>query len=126
MPSIPLQNLHPGMRLAADVNNTLGECVVAKGSIVTRNHIPLFHSLGVEKVEVVAVSNENVSQNHMTVDPVIQNRAVKEAMSHFRLTNLDHPAMIELFKLCIERNKKKLTKKESHVSRQSISDSREI
>lgn len=126
MPFIRLQYLYPGMQLAADVNNNLGECVVAKGSIITRNHIPLFHSLGVKEVEVVAVSDEIVLQNHMTVDPSIQNRAVEEAMRHFRLTNLDHPAMIELFKLCIERNKNKLMKKAFHVSRRPIPDSRKI
>jgi hypothetical protein len=117
MPLIQLQYLHPGMRLAADVKNQIGERVAEKGCIITSNHIPLFRSSGVERVEVDAAFHNRVAKNDTPIDPGIQNRAVEEAMRHFRLTNLDHPAMIELFKLCIERNKKKLMKKGSHDSR---------
>lgn len=108
MSKIRIQNAKPGMRLAADVKNHHGVVILAKGCRLTKKHIDIFHMWGIVEVEVEDKSGATLTKEAQPIDKVKNKKASEKAMKRYQLTNVDHPAMAEIFNLYLDRviNKK--------------------
>ena len=58
---------------------------------------------GIVEIDIEDISDDALQEPEPVIDTALDEEAEKEALKRFRLANLDHPAMIELFKLCKER-----------------------
>ena len=114
MNKIRIQNITPGMCLAADVKNHHGMVILPKGSRLKKKHIDIFQMWGVVEIEVEDKPEVASPGKVQEIDPILYEKAKEEAMKRYRLTNVDHPAIKEIFNLDLYRIIVQKTKEASH------------
>lgn len=92
------------MVLAGDVHDRSGRMLLGGGAELTQKHLVIFRTWGVLEVDIVGQgSDDEADQIPADVDP-LELAAAKLALApHFRHTNQDHPAIIELMRLAALR-----------------------
>lgn len=103
MNKIRTQNTKPGMRLATDVKNHHGVMILAKGCRLTKQHIDIFRMWGIVEIEVEDKPDATLTKETQPIDKVKYKKAREKAMKRYQLTNVDHPAMVEIFNLFLDR-----------------------
>lgn len=91
------------MRVAADVKNHQGMVLLSKGSVVKKTHIKTFNMWGVVEIEVEDFPGDKAGKRETIDESAYDEEVIAEAKKRFKLTNFDHPAIVEIYNLCIER-----------------------
>ncbi len=107
MKTVKLQDLRAGMILTADVHDRSGRLLLEAGGRVGERHLRIFRMWGVSEAQVqdeaedpaapaAARAGTPTDQEHLK-------RAAAAARRRFSRTDLEHPAIAELFAACVER-----------------------
>lgn len=105
MGTILLDNLAAGMILASDVHDRAGRMLLGAGSELTAKHLVIFRTWGVAEVQIVGEDDGSPSSQLLPPELTAEQLVVAESALAplFATTNLDHPAMAELFRLAALR-----------------------
>ncbi len=101
---VQTEHLQPGMRLRSDVRDGSGRLLAKADSVLTAHHIKVFKTWGITEVSVNDDSIEE-EQPQQCVTPSTEaaiKRAHEIADELFSLTNLQHPAMQQLFDISVQ------------------------
>jgi hypothetical protein len=105
MIAVKVQDLKEGMIPAKDVKDRDGRLILASGNNITTKHIKTFKAWGVTEVSVSDGSEDGRgSFPGQIVEPIKIPREIQDEMGElFRYVDRDHPAMRELYDLCLTR-----------------------
>ena len=105
MALIHIDKLAAGMVLQEDVCDRSGRVLLPAGSELTEKHLLIFRTWGVLEAEITAESDRNSedTEGGEPVDPILLAAAESAVMSLFTHNDLEHPAIKELFRICIAR-----------------------
>ncbi len=104
MGKIRVAQAKEGMILDADVKDRLGRLVAPSGATLTVRHLAAFRVLGITDIRTRDPEGESGSPSELDTLETVAN----ELRPVFRLTDLGHPAMAELFKACVELRARQL------------------
>lgn len=114
MAIIKLENLKAGMELASDVKDLTGRTLLKASAKISEKHLTIFKSWGVTEVDVQGVKKEDVEDNiGKELNQELLAKVEAEVIDLFRHTDRSHPAVKELFNLCILRKAKSKLRKEA-------------
>ncbi len=116
MAILNLQDLKPGMVLAADAKHHSGRVLLAAGTELTEKHLKVFHTWGLTEADIDGVDPQQVAaEEYQEIDPAILQLAEQQNRERFRHTDLQHPAMAELFRLSIRNTARQLVSKTNEL-----------
>ncbi|MDD2898391.1 MAG: hypothetical protein PHI31_06725 [Desulfuromonadaceae bacterium] len=106
MSMVPLENLEPGMVLAANVLDRSGRLLLGEGVELQAKHLFVFRTWGVVEADIVGAGGtdstalpENITQEELD--------QARNALLHFYChTDIEHPAICELLRLAVIRKVK--------------------
>ena len=105
MGNINLEDLKAGMTLASDAKARNGRLLVPAGREVTEKHLEVFRAWGVTEADIEGIERKDVTEATVQeIDPILLKKGEEATASAFQHTNLGHPFIAELFRLCILRN----------------------
>ncbi|NIQ04055.1 MAG: hypothetical protein GWM98_29865 [Nitrospinaceae bacterium] len=113
MTTVRIKDLKEGMVPAKEVRDRMGRLILGAGKRITPRHIQNFKAWGVTEIEVEdpqGVAAAQISLNNPV--PQVPESCRQEAKELFRYTDLRHPAISELFELCLLRKLEALKEKE--------------
>lgn len=102
MSLIHVDKIQPGMRLAADVRDQNGRVLLAAGHELTERHVRIFRMWGVTEAEIKRDDRDDALVPATHPDPAAENLE-DQAEFRFRHSDLNHPAVKELYRLYTER-----------------------
>lgn len=101
---VSIDNLAPGMMLAADIHDRNGRLLIRSGAELTDKNILVLRTWGVIQVDIEGVEEED---DHCPLcgefDPDLLSLLEADVKPLFRHSDLSHPAVSELIRLCILR-----------------------
>jgi HD-like signal output (HDOD) protein len=100
MGTIRIDKLKPGMIVADDVRDIKGRLLLTRGKAIAPEHIRVFKIWGIPQIAVAGTPAEAESASS-PVDPARVDAVRQETAALFRHTDLDHPAIKEIFNLAI-------------------------
>lgn len=104
MGKIPIDKLASGMILAADVRDRSGRLLLGSGETLNDKHLRMFRGWGILEADI---ASHEARELLPPVEPQDNARRLEALESElkplFRNTDLAHPAMGELFQLCLQR-----------------------
>jgi len=103
MGSLNLDDIQPGMTLADDVKDKSGRILLTAGQKVTDKHLKIFKMWGILEADITDNKDDGAPKVEPEIDPLPNGEVQKEADEFFRHTDLDHPAVKEMYRLCIAR-----------------------
>ncbi len=104
MGMVHLDNLKPGMILAADVHDRNGRLLLGAGNELNDKHIYIFRTWGVPEADITGMEEDSLARTPTdSIDPEIRAAAEAELKPVFRHADLDHPAIAELLQISITR-----------------------
>ncbi|MBF0609950.1 MAG: hypothetical protein G8345_06770 [Magnetococcales bacterium] len=109
MSVLPLDQLTAGMVVATNVCDASGRILLSKGSAITDRHLRIFKTWGVADVDVVVTSSPNPASetdpnaSSMPIFPKSMEPFCKKAEVLFRHADMSHPAVQQLFAICVQR-----------------------
>jgi hypothetical protein len=99
-----IDSIAEGMILAADIHDRSGRLLLNEGAVLSQRHIRMLMTWGVSEAYIAGIdSQEADSATSEEIDPARLRNAEEELRPIFRNVNLAHPAMVELFRLCLAR-----------------------
>ena len=100
-----VDNLHEGMVLNSDVHDRSGRLLLGHETVLVGKHLRMFRMWGVTEVDIAGGDDPLVAASEEVVDgdPEALKAAEDVLRPLFRNANLSHPAMAELFRLCLLR-----------------------
>ena len=102
MAIVNLEDLRPGMVLAADAVHLNGRVLLRSGTELTERHIQICKMWGLTDAEIEGVQDEG-TKGPGGIEPRFLQEAESEMREAFSHTDLHHPAMVGLFRLCVQR-----------------------
>ena len=100
MATINLEDLEEGMVLAVDAQDRDGRVLLKAGTSLAAKHLTIFKTWGIASAEIEGVSREEVEAAHTKeLDPGALERADEVLKVLFQHTDLNHPAVAELYRL---------------------------
>ncbi len=100
MSVVHLENLKENMTLSNEVTDVKGRLLLRKGQTIEKNHIRILKMWGVTEVNIVGeVKNEE--RYDTTADKELVNKIKKSTEQRFKFSDLNHPAMNELFRISV-------------------------
>src|ERR1039457_4777918 len=104
MGMIPMDDLTPGMVLAADVHDRSGRLLLGSGAELTAKHIHVFRTWGIIEVKVEGIDEDSGGpQFPAEVSPEQVKEVEASVTVRFRHADLGHPAVKELYNLCVQQ-----------------------
>ncbi len=104
MATIILNDIKPGMVLAQDVVDASGRVLLREGMELTERHIRIMKTWGIVDADIKDLSSQEAEDLSMSqLDPVALKQAELKADKLFRLSNLEHPVVHELYRQWILR-----------------------
>ena len=104
MGKVNLENLKPGMILAAKVVERGGRVLLGVGVELTEKHISIFRKWGITEADVQNVTQEEAAATATAqLDPRLLNEGETRMARLFNLTDRKDPFIAELFRLCTIR-----------------------
>ena len=101
---INFEDIEPGMILGADVQDHSGRTLLTGGSEVTEKHLKVFKMWGISEVDIKGIEKEEVAvKATANLDPSLLKEAKAQCSELFCRTDLEHPFIKELFRLCTLR-----------------------
>jgi HD-like signal output (HDOD) protein len=115
MGMIHINELKPGMVLADEVRDFSGRLLLGKGKPVQPDHFRVFKIWGVTEVNIRG-NNGDQEESKLNLDPEQIEKIKKSALQVFSHTDLEHPAIKEIFRLSVLfRNEYKFFNEYSNV-----------
>lgn len=106
MVKLKMAELKPGMVLSQDVKDLNGRILLSSGNRLSEKHIKIFKTWGVTEVAIEG-ADEPVKGGEKPLSGNVDEKAIEkirqEMNSLFRHTDIRHPAIRELFNLCVTR-----------------------
>lgn len=102
---ITIDQLKPGMVLSEDVKDMNARLLLKKGGEIQPRHIGMFKMWGVSEVSVVG-GHESGNGGARQSDPHILEDIANRARVHFKMNDLRHPLIKEIFILSIQHRSK--------------------
>ncbi len=104
MAIVNIDYLKPGMILNSDVKDINGRLLLTGGTELIEKHLCIFRAWGVTEADIQGLTDQDV-EAFVTgkIDPLILEKAEKDLSEIFRHTDCNHPAIKELFRLCVLR-----------------------
>ena len=110
---INITALKEGMVLAEDVRDRNGRFLAACATALTGKHIRILKMWGVVEANIQGVTKEEVEQQLIEdIDSATMEAAEKLTQDRFALNDIDHPAVRELYRLCVERRAREILRGE--------------
>jgi len=107
---INIDDLQPGMVLAADLRSSQGRMLLPKGSALTEKGLRTCKIWGVTEADVVGVREEQIEASHLNeLDPDVLTACKALARRRFMLSDMRHEAVRELAKLSVVRMARRMT-----------------
>ncbi len=104
MGKLNLDQLRPGMVLAADILDRNRRVLLKAGLELTERHLTVLRQWGVPEADVQGVDREEINaQECMELDQELLAHAEASYRSLFRHCDLQHPFSQELLRLCVVR-----------------------
>ncbi|MBI2355180.1 MAG: hypothetical protein HYV06_09155 [Deltaproteobacteria bacterium] len=105
MAIVPIDNLAVGMLLSGDVCDRSGRMLLPAGVELTERHLKVFRTWGVLEADIEGEEGGETApvQASEDADPVGLAAAEEGVGRIFRLNDREHPAIMELIRLCIAR-----------------------
>jgi len=105
MGKVNLDDLKPGMKLEKDVQERSGRVLLGAGTEITERHLKIFRTWGVAEADIESMSHEEVApQLAQELDPELFRAAEVFIDPLFGHTDANHPAVLELKRLCVLRH----------------------
>mgnify|MGYP001272871874 CR=1 FL=1 len=106
---INITALKNGMVLAEDVRDRNGRFLAAGGTTLTDKHIRILKMWGVVEADIQGVTKEEVEQKLTEdIDSATLEAAEKLTRDRFALNDAEHPAIRELYHLCVARKAREI------------------
>jgi len=106
---INITSLRAGMMLAEDVRDRNGRFLASGGTALTDRHIKILKMWGVIEANIRGVTKEEAESDRIVdLDPTALEASETITRSRFALNDLDHPAVRELFRLCVARKAREI------------------
>lgn len=103
MTILRLDELQPGMVLAADAVHLNGRVLLRAGAALTEQHLRMFHMWGLSEADIAGIDQERLTATAEDADPAHVNALRAALNERFRFTDSTHPAIAELFRWCLEQ-----------------------
>lgn len=104
MPTIPTNDLRPGMVLNCDAVHGNGRVLLRRGVTLEEKHIKMFKAWGLSSAGIDGITLEQVESEALNnLDPTILEAVRDELTSQFRHTDLSHPMVSELHRLLVRQ-----------------------
>lgn len=103
MAVVHIDNLAAGMVLKQDVRDRSGRLLLPEGAELTGKHLVIFRSWGVLEADIVGGSENDTGEEGNGPDPALVAAAEELVRPLFAHNDLEHPAMRELFRICVSR-----------------------
>lgn len=105
MAIVPIDNLAVGMLLGSDVCDRSGRMLLPAGAELTERHLKVFRTWGVIEADIEGEEGCEAAPLPAgeDADPVRLAAAEESVLRIFRLNDREHPAIMELMRLCIAR-----------------------
>jgi hypothetical protein len=102
---VNVNDVKPGMIVVRDVCDHTGNILLKSGNEITEKYIRIFRMWGIVSVDIKGVADNSAThKSEMTqIDNILLSEAEERGKELFCNSNLDHPAMAELYKLTIYR-----------------------
>jgi hypothetical protein len=113
MPVVSVDDLEAGMLLADEVRDQQGRLLMPAGTELTDRHLRAFQLWGILNVRIRAGDAEpDPDDIPLTPEQLARGEAV--VRGRLRDDNATQPLMVELIRLCSEREGRRLVQGESH------------
>ena len=99
---LALEDLTPGMILAADLQETGGRLLLPAKTALTERHLRYFQMRGVVDVEVED-GEGGAGEPGAAIDPARRTEAGTRIAAIFRHADLTNPAVAQVFAYCVAR-----------------------
>jgi HD-like signal output (HDOD) protein len=101
---INVAELKPDMVLAEDLANLNGRFLLAKGTKLTPKHLMILKMWGVIEANIENVSRVDIEANAISrLEPAVIEEVRQSLTGPFQHTDIEHPAIRELFRICCIR-----------------------
>ena len=100
MAIVHTDKLKEGMLLSEEVKDVKGRLLLKKGQEIESKHIKILKMWGITDVNIVGEGSAEKDPDSM-IDPQIMEEITEQTKRDFRHTDLNHPAMKELFRLAV-------------------------
>ncbi|MGE4297331.1 MAG: HDOD domain-containing protein [Desulfovibrionaceae bacterium] len=101
---VHVDDLQPGMELAADLANTQGRILLPKGTVIESNHLRVMKIWGATEADIVGIDQqEAVATSTSELEPEHLCHAQDDLEGLFCLTDRDSEPLAEIFRLCVLR-----------------------
>lgn len=103
MPKLPIANLSAGQVVQSDVYDRNGRMLIPKDTILKDSHLKALRTWGIQAVVVNGDVNTDSPSQDFVVSEKSQDKIEKDLAKRFSQTELQHPFIQELYKICYER-----------------------
>ena len=105
MKSLKIKSLRKGMVIATEVKDRMGRALLTSGQTITAQNLKTLKAWGITDVNIEdsrkpeEISLEVEERREVKPPPAI----IKEQETLFKYSDRRHPAVAELYKVCLER-----------------------
>jgi HD-like signal output (HDOD) protein len=104
MATIAVEQIEPGMVLAADLKDRSGRFLLSKGVKISEKHLKIIKTWGVVEADIDGITEEDINEKQTAdIDPLILEAAQRVERNRFIHADLDHKAVRHLFTICVRR-----------------------
>ncbi len=101
MPMVALENLEPGMVLAAEVRDKNGRLLLGEGVELAAKHLFIFRTWGVVEANITGEDDAETTVIPDTVTEEKLEQARNRLLPLYCHTDIEHPAISELLHLAV-------------------------
>src|SRR5262245_26060310 len=105
---VSLDDLKPGMTLAADLQEPGGRLLLPAATVLTDRHLRYFQMWGVGEADIACDGSEPSAGDASLADPALVAEAEANMASHFRHTDTSHPVVSQVLRHCVSREIRRL------------------
>jgi hypothetical protein len=105
---VSLDDLKPGMTLAADLQEPGGRLLLPAATVLTDRHLRYFQMWGVSEADIESDGSETPVNEADAADPAIVAEAEANMASLFRHADTNHPVVSQVLRHCVNREIRRL------------------
>ena len=106
---VSLDDLKPGMTLAADLQEPGGRLLLPAATVLTDRHLRYFQMWGVSEADIESGGTETAVGEAQQADPALVAEAEATMASLFRHIDTKHPVVSQVLHHCVSREIRRLT-----------------
>jgi hypothetical protein len=105
---VTLDDLKPGMTLAADLQEPGGRLLLPAATVLTDRHLRYFQMWGVSEADIQSEGSESTVNEADLADPAVVAEAQTNMAALFRHTDTGHPVVSQVLHHCVAREIRRL------------------